>query len=438
MKFRTDSVRARIVLLVASAVIAYAVLALAVLVVHRHMLSSRRALQLVGNYQALVQVALAHESPGELARALKMDSSADVRLVRIPHGPVTDQPALDPVLSGGLEALRARYGVDAVRVCQEDTVALCVRIADRAADGWWIAAPINRLTWDLSTELMVELAVVLACTVLVTALFSATLVRPLRALSRAVAEIGRGRWVQVERKGPLEVEALVDKFNEMSAALARNQRDRRILLAGFPHDLRAPLTRMRLRLALIEESLAPADRASLLQDLADLEHIAAQLLDYMREVEEGTPTSFPETFPLNEWAQARVRHWQALGYDVQYEPTGPILVRAEPTALQRVLDNLIDNAFTHGAAPVRVAVDSHDQDVVMTVYDSGPGIPPSKREDAMRPFERLDGARTRTGNCGLGLAIVEQIARRHRGGVELGEAKGGGLSVSVRLEIVST
>ncbi len=306
MKFATGSVRARVVLLAASAVIAYAVFALIVLVMHRHVLSSRRALQLIGNYQALVQTALAHQSPEELAQTLKADPAADVRLIRIPRGPASDGPPLDPVLSGGLGALRERYGTDAVRLCADDvTVALCVRVPGPAGEGWWIAAPINRLSWDLSTELLIELAVVLACTVLGTALFSATLVRPLHALSRAVSDIGRGRWVQVERKGPLEVEALVDKFNEMSAALARNQRDRRILLAGFPHDLRAPLTRMRLRLALMEETLLPDDRASLLQDMADLEHISAQLLDYMREVEEGTPTGYPEIFPLNEWAQAR-------------------------------------------------------------------------------------------------------------------------------------
>jgi signal transduction histidine kinase len=435
----TASVRARVVLLAASAVIAYALLAVTVLLMHRHVLSSRRALQLIGNYQTLVRTALIHESPEHVAQVLKDSGSADVRLVQAPRNP-SSEPPLDPILEGGMQTLRSRYGNDAVRLCEEETVSLCVRVSDSPAGaGWWIAIPVNRSGWDLSTELMIELAVVLAGTVLVTAFFSGTLVRPLHALSRAVSEIGRGRWVQVERKGPLEVEALVDKFNEMSAALARNQRDRRILLAGFPHDLRAPLTRMRLRLALMEDSLLPEDRDSLQQDMADLEHITAQLLDYMREVEEGTPTPAPEIFPLNEWAQARVHHWQGLGYDVQYcEPADPILVRAEPTSLQRVLDNLIDNAFTHGAAPVRVVLDSRDQEVVMTVYDNGPGIPVAQREDAMRPFERLDGARTRTGNCGLGLAIVEQIARRHRGAVELGEAKGGGLSVSVRLGIVST
>ncbi|MEI6839293.1 MAG: ATP-binding protein, partial [Alcaligenaceae bacterium] len=110
-----------------------------------------------------------------------------------------------------------------------------------------------------------------------------------------------------------------------------------------------------------------------------------------------------------------------------------VLVNADSVALSRLLDNLISNALHHGAPPVEVTLSATDDWTLLTVSDHGPGIAPAKRTEALKPFVRLDEARTRTGNVGLGLALAEAIAQAHGGTLSLDQASHGGLEVNVRL-----
>src|SRR3546814_6997641 len=113
-------------------------------------------------------------------------------------------------------------------------------------------------------------------------------------------------------------------------------------------------------------------------------------------------------------------------------------VKADPAALTRLFDNLITNALNHGKPPVEVTLASEPGFAVVTICDHGPGIPAERRGEALRPFSRLDDARTRTGSVGLGLALAEAIVHAHDGTIDLGDAAGGGLKITIRFPVATT
>jgi two-component system osmolarity sensor histidine kinase EnvZ len=220
----------------------------------------------------------------------------------------------------------------------------------------------------------------------------------------------------------------------MGTRLADNDAERRVMLAGLPHDLRAPLARAKLRLALMDES---DEISGLARDLSEIERIADQFVAYLRGLDEDSRDFAP--LDLAHLIADRARAWQGAGQDVQLGEVDAGEMPGDAGALERAVENLISNALAYGAAPVQVSGRRLDDKYRIEVSDAGNGIPEAMQSDALRPFVRLDASRglanaaapdsvsesvarraaTAGGHCGLGLAVVQAVARLHGGTVEM-------------------
>ena len=206
----------------------------------------------------------------------------------------------------------------------------------------------------------------------------------------------------------------------------------RTLLAGLPHDLKGPLSRMWLRIEMTDD---PTLKEGMRQDVQDMQRMIDQFISFVRGSDQGSYRYTP--LPLRPWLEERVAAWQQTGSDVRLldMPGEDIVLDADELALGRLIDNLITNAFNHGKPPVEISLQIQEADAVLRVRDHGPGITAERRAEALRPFSRLDEARTRTGSVGLGLALADMIARAHGGTLELANADGGGLEVTIHLPL---
>jgi len=254
--------------------------------------------------------------------------------------------------------------------------------------------------------------------------------RPLRELTRASAQMGRGATPQpVTEEGPTEISTLARAFNQMADDLKKLDDERALLLAGVSHDLRTPLTRIRLSLEMMDDKGDTGLRSGLVQDIEDIDASIGQFLDFarLRDAEASVPDG-----DLNSLISSAVARYERDGKAVraQLGPLPPLELR--PRAMQRLIANLIENALRHGGAPVDVTSAIEGDLAVIEVLDRGPGIPQDAAERMLQPFTRLDTARSGSGT-GLGLAIVDRIARMHGGVVRLLPRESGGLRARVEL-----
>ncbi len=300
------------------------------------------------------------------------------------------------------------------------------------SERWWLLLPPPRFEPQaLPSELWLFLAVTLAAVLLIAGLFVRGIVGPLARLGEAVSATGDGAARQATPEGPREVRQLAARHNTMLGQLASAAAERREMLAGLTHDLRAPLTRLRLRLALLQND---EERAGLVRDIDDMERIVGQCLAFLRSEELATAPAPLAIAPLLREELVRQRE---LGRPVEWTVSAAAThcrVAIAAGNLQRLLDNLIDNALQHGAPPVEVHLAMASETVAtLRVRDHGPGITDADRARALEPFAQLEPARATDGSCGLGLAIVRRITAGCGGEVVLAEAPGGGLEVLVRL-----
>lgn len=295
----------------------------------------------------------------------------------------------------------------------------------------WLVIPLDQLDPPLTTQLVALWTGGLALVLLIALWFSWHISRPITSLVQATDQLAAGKPARVEPAGPSETRLLGERFNAMLDALSHSESTRRTLLAGLPHDLKAPLARMWLRIEMTDDQ---ALKQGMRTDLKDMQQMVDQFINFLRGTDPASYNFAP--FALNEWVQERVGNWQGTGEEVTLTNTSDYIeVNADSVALSRLLDNLVSNALHHGKPPVLVSLLHEGAWAVLKVSDHGPGIAPEHRDDALRPFVRLDSARTRTGNVGLGLALAEAIAQAHGGALTLGQGPGGGLEVKVRLPI---
>lgn len=297
---------------------------------------------------------------------------------------------------------------------------------------WWLVLPPPRFQpQEMPADLWAGLAATLAVVLLIAGIFVRGIVGPLARLGEAVAATGDGSARTVVPEGPREVRQLAERHNTMLEQLAAAAAERREMLAGLTHDLRAPLARLRLRLALLESD---RERNGLTRDVDDMERIVGQCLAFLRSenVERSQQPVAVAALLRGELARQR-----ELGRELRLtvSPAAESCrVAISSGNLQRLLDNLIDNAFAHGAPPVEVELKmSSDSVASLRVRDHGPGIADADRLRALEPFTQLEPARATDGSCGLGLAIVRRIAAACAGEVQLASAPGGGLEVVVHL-----
>ncbi|HKX65267.1 MAG TPA: ATP-binding protein [Rhizomicrobium sp.] len=262
-------------------------------------------------------------------------------------------------------------------------------------------------------------------------------VRPIERLARAADSFGKGRAVpDFKPYGATEVRRAAQAFITMRERIERHVSQRTEMLAGVSHDLKTPLTRLKLTLAMMPDGEGPDaqnDIKSMRADIAEMEHMLDDYLAFARG-EGGEDASLTDLSELvREVAAATERALPQVQIGVTAPPHAPVSVRR--AGLRRVLANLIDNALKHGSkVAVRLIQDDHL--VEITVEDNGPGIPEPQREEAFRPFHRLDeGRNLQSGGSGLGLAIARDIARAHGGEILLDQSAMGGLKATVRLPV---
>lgn len=296
----------------------------------------------------------------------------------------------------------------------------------------WLVIPLDRIARPVATPVILVWLAGMILLLLITAAFAWHITRPLTRLAKAADQLAAGRPQRVVPSGPSETRKLGERFNAMLDTLAESAAVQRTLLAGLPHDLKGPLSRMWLRIEMTDD---PTLREGMRQDVQDMQRMIDQFIGYVRGSDQGSYRYAP--LPLRAWLEERVATWQQAGSDVRllHVPAEDITLHADELALGRLIDNLITNAFNHGEPPVEISLDRNGDEVELLLRDHGPGISPERRTEALRPFSRLDEARTRTGSVGLGLALAEMIVRAHGGTLGLDNAPGGGLVVSVRLPL---
>lgn len=287
------------------------------------------------------------------------------------------------------------------------------------------------ILWMVGTSLVL---------VTIAVLFLRNQVRPLRRLAIAAEAFGMGREAPpVRPAGSTEVRLAAAAFNNMRERIRRHLSQRTDMLAGVSHDLRTPLTRMKLQLAMLGDS---EDVASLKGDVAEMEHMITGYLDFARGQEAERSQQVDLGFMLDEVARAACSNaTMGTGTDgdgpgrVSVDREGDLVLLLRAGAMRRCMVNLVQNALRHGRH-VQVSARRNGASIDITVDDDGPGVPESQREAVFRPFYRLDKARNPdTGGVGLGLTIARDVIRAHGGEVHLEQAPQGGLRVAIRLPV---
>jgi signal transduction histidine kinase len=262
-------------------------------------------------------------------------------------------------------------------------------------------------------------------------------VRPLRRLNEAAERldqaVGQGKPLQPidDASGPQELRETARVFNDMARRLGTQFEERSMMMAAVSHDLRTPLTRLRLRLERMDDvALREAQGA----DVAQIDQMVSQVLEALRQERTHEPMV---RLDLGALVQATVDDLQEAGGDIQLQPFAHAEVMAEPQALRRVLDNLMGNALRHGLR-ARVQLKLRGEQVLVIIDDQGPGIPQEHLDRVFKPFHRVDAARQQaTGGVGLGLFIARQLAMRHGGQIELSNRSEGGLRAVLLLAVAA-
>ncbi len=245
--------------------------------------------------------------------------------------------------------------------------------------------------------------------------------RPITRLAEAAEAFGKGQRLPYRPRGALEVRAAGAAFLDMRARIERQIEQRTLLLSGVSHDLRTPLTRLRLGLSLLPETKDTRDEiAALSADVSQMERMVEEFLSFARgdAVEDMTPADAVALVGQVVEDAQRMGGAVALSVEGVAEP-----VQMRPHAVARAVENLVGNALRYGKrAEVRLVF--ADRSLRVVVEDDGPGIPTDRRDEALRPFTRLEAERdpNRGGGVGLGLSIAADVARSHGGRLTLGES----------------
>ena len=384
--------------------------------------------------QALRAALAGADGPQRRETLERLSAEYGVRIIPESERPMRGQPPAGPLMQDMAERLRERLGPETEIRFAPRAQTLFVRVV-AAGTPYWIGIPVppRPPADEFPTRALVWTLVVLAFLLAAAYGFARYLARPLRDLNAAVVRVGRGEMPPpLPESGPSEIAAVNRGFNAMTRDLSRIEQDRALLLAGVSHDLRTPLARLRLgvEMGLADESL----RTGMVADIDEMDRIIGQFLDFAR----SDTTTAIESADLNAVVGACVERYARAGMPVRF--AGGVLppLNLKPTAISRLVANLVDNALAYGAPPVEVTTAQADGMAVVDVADRGRGIAAEDVERLKQPFTRASAARARSdgaAGAGLGLAIVDRIARLHGGSLDLLPRDGGGTVARVRLPL---
>jgi len=306
-----------------------------------------------------------------------------------------------------------------------------IEVSRQLKDGTWLKfhAPVTATDALREPGFLASLAGSAAVAILLSAWVLGFTTRPLRRFAAAANRLGVDMNAPtLEEAGPREVRLAAQAFNTMQRRLKAFVEDRTRMLAAISHDLRTPLTRLRLRAEFIDDDTA---REKMLEDLAEMEAMIGATLAFARE--EASQETI-EPVQLDDMLGRMAENCRDSGHAVGFRTAPmPIRIMARRTALKRALGNLVDNAVKYGGS-AELALARDGDSVAVTIDDNGPGIPEAEMENVFRPFYRIEGSRSRdTGGTGLGLSVANDVIRAHGGEIRLQNRPGGGLRVVVTL-----
>ncbi len=300
----------------------------------------------------------------------------------------------------------------------------------RLQDGAWInfVAPLRDRSSIWSVKFVLSTIVMIAAIVILSAIVVRHLVAPLQAFARAAERLGTDvNAPPLPERGPREVRKAAQAFNEMQRRIRRFLDDRTRMLAAISHDLRTPITRLRLRAEFVEDE---GQRERMLHDLDEMDTMIASLLSFAREDAADEPT---EVIDLTALVESICDDMTDLGEEVRFRGPGRLPYACRRLALRRAFTNLIENAVRYGGG-AEVTLGEANGRIRLVIEDEGPGIPEEEQERAFDAFYRIEGSRNRrTGGSGVGLYVARAVVRGHGGDIRLANRPRGGLRVEVTL-----
>jgi len=330
--------------------------------------------------------------------------------------------------AAGRFSMDGPLGPSAMHRFHPDGVSMLTQV--RLQDGTWASfdTQLPQAAAGLPWRVLLTLAILLAAVLLLSYIAVRWVTRPLKVLATAADELGRNiNRPPLPESGPLEVSRAARAFNTMQARLVRFIDERTRLLTAMSHDLKTPITRMRLRAELLDDDQL---REKFEKDLIEMETMVGETLDFMRGLSSHEAEQPVDIMPLLEHLQADN---EAMGRSVTIDGQVAKPWNGASQLLKRCISNLIDNAVNYGKRAEISAEERPDQ-LIIRVRDHGPGIPDSDIEKVFQPFYRLETSRNReSGGTGLGLSIARNIAQAHGGDLRLRNHEGGGLEATLTL-----
>lgn len=398
---------------------------------HWDQVSKRLALGVAGDITFLADLLRRYPDPADQAWLIETsarDMEIEARIV--PEG-ILDmgergQSAVEGELRRALlsKALGRPFRIETRS--QSGEIVVFIQIPDGVLE---VTAPLARL-FSKTTYVFILFTIGTSLILLgVATMFMRAQVRPVLRLTRAAEAFGKGREVDTYRpQGAREVRRAAHAFIAMKTRIQRQISQRTTMLAGVSHDLRTPLTRMRLGLEMMPEDDAVRE---LKDDVIEMEQMLNAYLAFARG--EGTETT--EMRDLAEMIDDVVRQARRAGATVTYSSRGNLTIPIRPNGFLRCMTNLLENAARHGSR-VEVQASRRGGAIEILVDDDGPGIPEDQREEVFKPFFRAEHSRNpETGGVGLGMTIARDLVRSHGGEISLADSPLGGLQVRVRLPI---
>jgi len=340
----------------------------------------------------------------------------------------------DPFINMVAEKIRERLGAETIITVNHYGVQGLWVSFNIGQDDFWVVIPKVHVEVHFPWQWLGWGALVLLLSLGGGYLLAARINRPLNLLVNAANRLRNGEQPEkLPEESVTELREVSSTFNKMATALAELDAERTLILAGVSHDIRTPLARLRLAVEMLPDESCDSLKNGMIEDIADMDNIIHQFLDFVRGVE-GEPT---QLIDINSLLQGLHDRQSRAGRDLVVQMAATYAIPIRPLAMQRLLDNLVGNAYAYGHGQVRVASQILNDAIVISVFDNGPGIPETHLEKLLRPFERLDTARSNAGGSGLGLAIAERIAKLHHGKLELINRPEGGLEARLTLPITN-
>ena len=396
---------------------------------HWDTVTRRLAITLGGDVATIVQYLERHPAPADqrwmidtalFQMGMRVSLHPDRQLTEAPN--TADRTPDDWLAKALAERIGQQFRIDSQT--HENDVQVDVQLTDGL-----LQVMVQRKRLFSSTVYVVVLIMIGASLILiaVATVFMRNQVRPIRRLAAAADAFGKGREApDYKPQGAAEVRQAADAFLRMQERIKRQIRQRTEMLAGVSHDLRTPLTRMKLQLAMLDER---PEISELTSDVAEMENMVEGYLAFARG--EGTEKAGPTD--LSQLLDDVVTTARRNGGAIDLHTEGELILSLRQEAMRRCLTNLVANAARYGEN-VSIRAGRRGDFVEIFVDDDGPGIPENERDEVFKPFYRVDHSRNPdTGGVGLGLTIARDVMRSHGGDITLGDSATGGLRVKLRL-----